>query len=828
MILVAVQCRLSSTRLPGKAILPLGGKTVLDWCLASMKKVTADEYYVATDKDSYETLAPICERNGFKCYQGSLNDVLDRYCSLIEKTNADIVIRATADNPFLFYEAASSLLEQFIRRSETSKCDYITWTGLPHGSGVEIFSAASLLKARKLTDLPYDHEHVGPSLYNHPENFTSLFIPAPEQWNFPQLRTTIDTASDYRRACRIVDYVSSGTAAEPYDCKTITDACGVPHIARPVLLIPSVSQGHGTGHLHRCLQLATQLNCDVYIPEDASLEDVPWVLENAFGSGLKKWQVRNTLPQKDEYALIVSDSFETDTELLKTLSSLGTLCAIDEGNKNNSFTDYLLDVIPSVESDRYVNYSCPSFIDLPRNTKKGEKPSSSDQIRNILVCCGGEDPAGLVVPACVAFAAAGKTVTGIVKNPEEACKKISGKEKNQINFILPVSGLKEKLFEYDLVVTHYGLTAFEALAAGCGVILLGTSGLHVKLAQKYGFAHLKKSEITAENALKILKDVTALYPQSPALSGQNKNTLAGFISQLARGRKFACPVCQDKEKVNPVAARIPQRTFSRCKDCGMLYMSWTIDEENTDYNEAYFFDDYKKQYGKTYLEDFESIKSQCVRRCGEVDSIFRKNNKGVVTPSVMDIGCAFGPYLDAASDAGWQVFGTDISKEAVEYVQNKLHYAACVSSFPVFDSETSFGVRNFDAVTMWYVIEHFQNLDAVLKTVSKLVKTGGVFAFSTPSAGGVSGTYNRQSFFTNSPSDHYTLWEPSKAASILKKYGFRLVKTVVTGHHPERFPALKNKPLKGFKFWWYSLKSRIFGLGDTFEVYCVKEKDIFK
>ena len=48
MTILVVQCRLSSTRLPGKALLPLGNSTVLDWTLAAMKKVPADEYYLAT------------------------------------------------------------------------------------------------------------------------------------------------------------------------------------------------------------------------------------------------------------------------------------------------------------------------------------------------------------------------------------------------------------------------------------------------------------------------------------------------------------------------------------------------------------------------------------------------------------------------------------------------------------------------------------------------------------------------------------------------------------------------------------------------------------
>ena len=130
----------------------------------------------------------------------------------------------------------------------------------------------------------------------------------------------------------------------------------------------------------------------------------------------------------------------------------------------------------------------------------------------------------------------------------------------------------------------------------------------------------------------------------------------------------------------------------------------------------------------------------------------------------------------------------------------------------------------FDAVTMWYVIEHFQNLDEVLKAVGGLVRKGGVFAFSTPSGSGVSGRFSTQSFFESSPSDHYSIWEPKKADAILRKYGFKVCRTVPTGIHPERFPYAKKHKLKrgDLRFKLLEKFSQIGGLGDTFECYCRK------
>ena len=842
-IVLAAQCRLSSTRLPGKALLSLGGKTVLDWSLASMRKVKADAYFVATDKDSEQALRPICERNGFELFVGPLEDVLERYCLLIEHTGADAVIRATCDNPFLFYEAADALREQFLRRSETGKCDYITWTGLPHGSGVEMFNAKSLLDARDNTSEPYDHEHVGPALYNHPEKFESVMIAAPAEWNFPNLRTTIDTKSDYRRALAAVRKVSgfvdeSNPVSEPYTCAQIVEAYSDSSVVSPVLCVPCVSKGKGTGHLRRCLSVAVSIGADVYIPEDAGLEEIEELLSDAKSSGFSDWQILRSLPEKGDYSMVLADAFSLDRQTAFSLANIAPVTAIDEGSVNTDFCDCLLDIIPSYGISRPSNISDPSFVTLPKYVRSAPRPASVQEIKKVLVTVGGEDPADLVVPASIAFASLDevkfgeKSVTAIVQNPEAASERVPEKLRGRIKFMPPVHNLREHLADFDLVVSHYGFTAFEAIAAGCAVILLGTTALHIKLAEKYKFVYIPKYMLSAAGAGEVLGKIDALYPKSPLRrEGEAKveqKDLGKFVSLLSRGRRFSCPICQGHHEpyLDPVVSRTTRHSFRRCHNCGMLYMSWTFDAEDTEYNESYFFDDYKKQYGKTYLDDFTQIKSQCVRRTSNVDMIFRKTHRNAVTPTVLDIGCAFGPYLDAANDAGWQVFGTDASKEAVDYVQNTLHYPAVVSKFPSFDPSISFGVKQFDSVSMWYVIEHFQNLDAVLKSVSKILKVGGVFAFSTPSASGVSGKFNTQSFFQNSPADHYTLWEPSRAASILKKYGFRLVKTVSTGHHPERFPSLQGKSRSGLKWSFYNMMSKMLGLGDTFEAYCVKEKDI--
>lgn len=814
---VIVQCRLSSTRLPKKALLNLGGKPILAWVLNSMKKVKADSYFVATDFDSSFKLKPICDEYGFKCFCGDLNDVLKRFCDLIKENNVKTVIRATADNPFLFYEAVEESVKEFENLNKGKlHCDYLTFTGLPHGSGVEVFSADSLLKASLQTSEPYDHEHVGPALYNHKEKFNCSFIDSPIRYKFPNLRTTVDTYSDYLRAIQIVNYV--GSQNSPFTCEQIVEACNSQKVQNPVVLVPSVQKGYGTGHLRRCLEVSLKNKWFVYVPDDKTLSETENLLTEYEKKGLDKNLIINNLPDESYKYIIITDDFEISKNQLEKMSNAKSLIGVDEGSKYLENFDYLLDVIPPVEDERVVNFFELNFMQKPKNVKQtpivAENIERNIENGKILICLGGEDPQGFSIPAA-------KTLKDLFTNAEislilsDVKKAESLKEDKNLKILPIVENLREKLFEYDLVITHYGLTAYEARNAGCAVILLPTSKLHLKLARKYNFSYVEV--ITKDSILSALKSKNLV---KEIKKSENQIEYSDFLKNLCFGKKNLCPICgKSHSQVDKIISRNKTKTYRRCSVCNMIYLSWSCEKEKS-YEKSYFFEEYQKQYGKTYTEDFDSIKKQCIRRLGEIKSIAGNlKNK-----TVLDIGCAYGPFLSAANDFEMNPFGTDISQDAVNYVQEKLHIPASFSNFPQINTADDFGLEQFDLVTMWYVVEHFRNLDSVLRKVSGIVRKGGYFAFSTPSAEGVSAKTNTQEFFIQSPSDHFSLWEPSKAENILKKYGFKVVKIVSTGHHPERFPKIKEKNYDSKSLQWKLTlkKSQILKLGDTIEIYCKK------
>ncbi|GBU29060.1 hypothetical protein R84B8_02623 [Treponema sp. R8-4-B8] len=257
-----------------------------------------------------------------------------------------------------------------------------------------------------------------------------------------------------------------------------------------------------------------------------------------------------------------------------------------------------------------------------------------------------------------------------------------------------------------------------------------------------------------------------------------------------------------------------------------------------EYEREYFFESYKKQYGKTYLEDFPNLVAMAKRRVRHISQILhtkstkvqrtqREEERGDFS-ALLDIGCAYGAFLVAAKEEGFSPVGIDPAGDAVRYVQETLNITAVQGFFPNCQLPTPQGGNAapplYDVITLWYVIEHFTDCLTVLAEIKKLLKPGGILAFSTPSYSGVSGRNSLRRFLENSPSDHFTIWSPKMCKKALALAGFKVKKIVITGFHPERFPFFGKfaKSKKSPLYWVFMAVSKIFGLGDTFEVYAKK------
>lgn len=204
--LIIVQARMTSTRLPGKVLLPLAGEPMLTRLIERLRRVRrADGIVVATSTNATDDpIAALCAQLGVPCHRGSEHDVLSRYADAARVHGADVVVRITSDCPLI----DPALIDQTIAAFDEGGSDYVsnmlppTW---PYGMAVEVFSAAALAQAHAEATQAAEREHVTPFLYWHPERYRLRNVASP--LDLSHHRWTVDTPEDYALVSRLFDHL---------------------------------------------------------------------------------------------------------------------------------------------------------------------------------------------------------------------------------------------------------------------------------------------------------------------------------------------------------------------------------------------------------------------------------------------------------------------------------------------------------------------------------------------------------------------------------------------------------------------------------------------
>lgn len=198
MIIAIIQARYSATRLPGKVLLSLDRKTVLENVVDRTRKAQGlDKVVVATSTaPEDDSIAKLCAEKDIDCFRGNLNDVLDRYYQAAKKFNADIIVRITADCPLIDPQIIDRAVSKFL----SGKFDYVS-TGrikstFPDGLDTEVFSFEVLSKAWKEAKLPSEREHVTPYIWKNPDKFKIFTLE--NDRDLSDYRLTLDEEEDYK------------------------------------------------------------------------------------------------------------------------------------------------------------------------------------------------------------------------------------------------------------------------------------------------------------------------------------------------------------------------------------------------------------------------------------------------------------------------------------------------------------------------------------------------------------------------------------------------------------------------------------------------------
>lgn len=194
-----LQCRLDSSRLPGKALLDLGGKPMIARVMEALRGVEARVKVLLTTDDSREKLLPCLEGTGFELFTGSKTDVLERFVMASRHYGVKNIVRATGDNPYVSHRLANEILADHIKK----EADYSGYLGMPLGTGVEILAAEALETAYRESLDPYDHEHVAPYLYKNDKRFRINRPSIKERFGWEHIKISVDTPEDWELINRI-------------------------------------------------------------------------------------------------------------------------------------------------------------------------------------------------------------------------------------------------------------------------------------------------------------------------------------------------------------------------------------------------------------------------------------------------------------------------------------------------------------------------------------------------------------------------------------------------------------------------------------------------
>ncbi len=198
---LVTQARSGSTRLPGKVLKEVRGKSLLQIHLERLKKCSKiSEIIVATTvKEEDSIIYDKAIEWGFSASRGSELDVLDRFYQAVKDKNADWIVRVTSDCPLI----DPVLVDQVIDFVQENNKDYGS-NGLiehfPDGQDVEVFKFSALELAWKNARLQSEREHVTPYIRNHAnKNGSNLFtaISFPCESDFSNIRMTVDESSDF-------------------------------------------------------------------------------------------------------------------------------------------------------------------------------------------------------------------------------------------------------------------------------------------------------------------------------------------------------------------------------------------------------------------------------------------------------------------------------------------------------------------------------------------------------------------------------------------------------------------------------------------------------
>ena len=198
-----IQARLGSTRLPGKALMDLGGHPVLDWCFRACRAAPGvDEIWIATTTlEADDAIEKFCQMRDIPCWRGSETDVLSRFVGCARASEADIILRVTGDEPFIDPQVIGAV----VRLQKQTGASFVTNVSprtYPDGLDVQLMTRHALFSADREATRQIDRDCVCTWIERNRSRFPAetLINPIP---GMEKERWVLDTGDDLQ-VCTLI------------------------------------------------------------------------------------------------------------------------------------------------------------------------------------------------------------------------------------------------------------------------------------------------------------------------------------------------------------------------------------------------------------------------------------------------------------------------------------------------------------------------------------------------------------------------------------------------------------------------------------------------
>ena len=204
---VIIQARMNSKRLPGKVLLKVNNKTMLEYLIERVKKIKSTKnIIVATTLNKNDNkITNLCNKLSIKYFRGNEKNVLNRIYLAAKKYKSKNIIFITADCPIIDYKIINRMIIVFKKK----KYDYIGNSfvrSYPDGMDAQIFSFKTLERASKIAKTPLEKEHVTLSIKKNFTKFKIKDVIANKKLFWPDLGLTLDQIEDFQLIKNLLVY----------------------------------------------------------------------------------------------------------------------------------------------------------------------------------------------------------------------------------------------------------------------------------------------------------------------------------------------------------------------------------------------------------------------------------------------------------------------------------------------------------------------------------------------------------------------------------------------------------------------------------------------